>query len=386
MRVDNVAAMAAGGGWASDVLVFPPAEPNGSWPWGSVLTGEARTRRDLRLARLRWEFDRRRWNYDALLQPLHLQLDRVLSGGGYSLVHWRNLDGALAASGIARRHGCAFVLDLHENHPYNMWSTGRDSASSGRLYDLSQWFEYERRAVDAADAVLVTIDEMGQRLIGMHDTDPAKICVVHNAEPPDRWRDVPMDNALAARFNGRLVMLYGGTCSRHRGLDTIIKALPSLAGDLPALDFVIVGYGGPIDDWRRLAAKLEVGDRVHFEGRKTFPELQRYHRIAAFGVVPHHKYGQTDNTVPHKLYQNMISGLPTLVSSCHCLERIIRSSEAGLVFEAGHPASAANAIRRMADAGLRDRLAANARLAIDAPPLSWASSAERLLHVYETLA
>jgi glycosyltransferase involved in cell wall biosynthesis len=388
MRVENAAAMAASDGWTADVLLFPPARRADPWPWGQVIAGAEPTKRDWRLARLRWELGRASPgppDFDAL-HPHYGELERVLSGGGYSVLHWKNLDGALSAIEIAGRHGCAFVLDLHENHPYNMWSTARDSGASGALYDIGAWFDYERRAVERADAVLVTIDEMGQRLVGMHDSDPDKISVVHNTEPPDRWDDVPLPEGLAERFDGRLVMLYGGGLARHRGLDTIIKALPLVRDDVPDLDLVVVGDGGALDDWRALATRLGVGDRVHFEGRRDFRDLQGYHRVAAFGVVPHHKYGQTDNTVPHKLYQNMISGLPTLVSSCHCLQRIADQTGAAVVFEAGHPASAADAIRRLADAELRADLGRKALAAIAEPPFSWQSSTDTLTAAYRAVA
>jgi glycosyltransferase involved in cell wall biosynthesis len=384
MRVENAASMAAGDGWTADVLLFPPAHREEPWPWGELRVGAAPTTRQWRLSRLRWELSRRRPDFDAL-HPHYGELEHALADGDYSVLHWKNLDGALRAAEIAQQHGCAFVLDLHENHPYNMWSTARDSGARGRLYDIVAWFDYERRALEQADAVLVTIDEMAQRLVGMHDTDPGKISVVHNTEPPERWANVPSPPDLAERFGGRLVMLYGGGCARHRGLDTIIKALPLLRDELPHLELVIVGDGGALPLWRELATRRGVDDRVHFEGWRSFSELQGYHRVASFGVVPHHKYGQTDNTVPHKLYQNMISGLPTLVSSCHSLQRIIGETRAGLVFEAGFPESASDAIRRLDDPELRAGLAENARAAVARPPFSWQSSEERLRAVYRRL-
>lgn len=388
MRVENAAAMAAADGWIGDVLMFPPARRVDPWTWGDVLLGAEPSKRDWRFSRLRWELSRGRRgapDFDAL-HPQYGELDRVLAGGGYSILHWKNLGGALTAIEIAARHGCAFVLDLHENHPYNMWSTSRDAGASGRLYDIGAWFDYERRAVERADAVLVTIDEMRQRLVGMHGSDPDEIRIVHNTEPPARWHDVPVPEGLAERFESRLVMLYGGGLARHRGLDTVIKALPLVRDDVPQLDLVVVGDGGALADWRDLAAQLGVGDRVHFEGRRDFRELQGYHRVAAIGVVPHHKYGQTDNTVPHKLYQNMISGLPTLVSSCHCLQRIATQTGAAVVFEAGDPASAAAAIRRLADADLRSELGQRALTAIAEPPFSWQSSTDTLTAAYRAVA
>jgi glycosyltransferase involved in cell wall biosynthesis len=381
MRVRNEAQMAAASGWTVDVMTFAEAGVTGDWEWGAVEYGPSPplARRVLRKASrvVRQPDEPLDVNF-----PYYESVERVLDGSRYDVVHWKDLSGALTGARIAHRHGVRFVLDCHENYPYNLWSTERDLGISDGFYNLNAWFRYERRAVDEADFTLVTIDEMAQRLVGMHGADPNRLVVVHNTEPPERWQDVPEAGDLQARFDGRLVILYGGSCSLHRGIDTIVRALAEVRESLPEAALVLVGDGPGIEVWRKLAHELGVSDLVFFEGVKPFEELQAYNLVAAFGVVPHHKYGQTDNTVPHKLYQNMMAGRPTLVSSCHTLQRIITETRAGVVFEAGYPCSAARAIRELADPGLRRELGENAYAAVNAPPFSWAHSQAALLEAY----
>src|SRR3954469_13892292 len=152
MRVENAAEMSAADGWSADVLTFPPAKDPPAWEWGEVIVGAPPSKRDWRLSRARWEASRFRAapDFDAL-HPHYATLDGIVRDGAYGIVHWKNLDGALKAAELAHRHGCAFVLDLHKNHPYNMWSTARDSGLRGRLYDVGAWFDYERRATERAD-------------------------------------------------------------------------------------------------------------------------------------------------------------------------------------------------------------------------------------------
>jgi glycosyltransferase involved in cell wall biosynthesis len=300
-------------------------------------------------------------------------------------VHWHNLYAAETAIAAAHDHGAKFVLDLHENYPYNMWSAERDLGLVDDNHNLNHWFRYESRAIHAADHVVVTIDEMKQRLVGMHHVDPDKVSVVHNTEPEGELADVEPSADLERRFGDRLVIFYAGSCSTHRGLDTIIRALASVREQLPPVALVVVGGGPALAEWQQLAADLGVSDLIAWEGAKSFADTQRYYHVADVGVVPHHKYGQTDNTVPHKLYQNMMMRIPTLVSSCHSLQRIVHDSGAGLVFDAGDPAAAGAALARLADPELRRELGDRGRAAVLDPPFSWAHSEATLAAVYERL-
>lgn len=380
MRVRNAAEMAAGAGLTADVLTFAPAEPP-EWEWGDAVHVGPSSHGERWRRRIR---RRRSWPFPALDREFpHLEaFAEIVRRRQPDVVHWKDLAGAVAAGRVAKRQGARFVLDMHENYPYNMWSTERDTGDLDEIYNLNEWFRYEALAAHEADVLVVTIDEMGQRLVGMHGIAPEKVRIVHNTEPAWRWRGPRETRQLQERYRDRMVILYGGSCSPHRGLDTIIQAL-ALLGDRPSRPkLVVVGDGPAVPGWRRLAADLGVGHEVEFAGWRSFEELQRYQAVAALGVVPHHKYGQTDNTVPHKLYQNMIGGIPTLVSSCHSLQRIIEQTGAGVVFAAGDPRSAADGLIRLEDPDLRQRTGALGRAAIDRAPFSWSASAEALLDAY----
>jgi hypothetical protein len=110
--------------------------------------------------------------------------------------------------------------------------------------------------------------------------------------------------------------------------------------------------------------------------------MQAYYPLTHVGVTPHHKYGQTDNTAPHKLYHNMLAGVPNLVSSCHTLQRIITDTRSGLVFDAGFPKAAAARLEQLTDPKLRDDLAANGRRAVTKAPYSWAHAVSSLEGAY----
>jgi len=382
IRLEKTGRLLGEAGHGVDVLCLS-AVP-GEWKWGEVILAPLPSNPVLRLVR--------RLGHEAAHDPTafpwrYLAAFRtVFARGRYDVVLWNDLPGVVAAAELAHATGARLLFDMHENHADNMWSTERDEGRPSYRYNVNAWSAYERRALDAVDRVIVNIEEMGARLIGMHGVDPMRIDVVRNAEPPDLWPQAQADPAYAARFSGRRVLLYVGGLSRHRGIDVIVKAMALVRDRLPDFAFVVVGDGNGLAEWLALSHSLRLDDVVIFEGRKPFREAQNYYRIAEFGVIPHHQYGQTDNGIPHKLAQNFIAGLPVLVSSCHALERIIRDTGAGRVFRAGEPSSAAEEIVALANRDIRAKAAAAARRVVTDGQFAWERMRADLLAAFGKLS
>lgn len=298
---------------------------------------------------------------------------------GYHTVIWNDLPGALEAAKHVHERGMRFVFDMHENYADNMWSTERDLGQRSFRYSMSAWLAYEAAALAHCDRVLVNIEEMGERAIGMHFLAPEKISVVRNAEPPDLWANVQPSDELKQRFAGKFVLLFVGSSSVHRGVDTIVKAMPSVLQRYPDTVLVVVGSGNGIEGWQQTTRNLGLESAVFFEGRKPFAEAQRYYKIGHVGVIPHYKYGQTDNGIPHKFAQNLVSELPILASSCHALERIVRETGCGAVFRAGHPKDAARAIIEMRSGGQLEEMRTRALALATAGEFSWPAMAASLI-------
>lgn len=352
-----------------------------AWPWGKVIVAPLPQNIALRAVH-RLAFIARRdptvfpWRFRTALQA-------VVAAGGYDAIHWNDLPGLIDARGIADRARASLIFDMHENYPDNMWSTARDLGSHSWLYDLNAWTDYEARAIRVADQIVVNIEEMGQRLIGMHGIDHARISPVRNAELPETWRGHPPDPELARRFDGKLVLMFISSCSRHRGMDVIIRALPDVLAQAPHVETVIVGEGNGIPLWKSLAAELGVADHVHFEGKVPFRRALDYFHAGHIGLIPHQKYAQTDNGIPHKYAQNLMVGVPLLVSSCHALERLTRELDCGLVFPAGDAAGASARLLDLIDGERRQRLGENGRKAAWDGVMSWARMRDDLLGAYD---
>jgi len=258
----------------------------------------------------------------------------------------------------ARTCHVPFVIDLHENYPaaLRLWERrliDRVFFSPARAERL------ESRVVDAADRVIVVVDEARERLITAdHDAD--KMVVFGNSEPLDLLASAtPLDD-----FDGAAHIVYVGGVAAHRGLDTAVAAMPAILESLPDSTMTIVGDGSAFDQLASQVRQLNLNGKVRLTGRLTFAEAMEHVRAANVAMIPHLRSPHTDATVPHKLFQYMALGRAVIVSDCAPLARIVRTTGAGTVFPSGDSASMAARVISMADASTLAQMGAAGQRAV----------------------
>jgi len=85
---------------------------------------------------------------------------------------------------------------------------------------------------------------------------------------------------------------------------------------------------------KELVKEHDSEEIVEFVGYRPFDEVATIMQLSKLNIIPHKSNEHTNNTIPHKLFQIMMSNSLLLVSSCKPLKRIVEKYDAGLVFEA----------------------------------------------------
>lgn len=275
---------------------------------------------------------------------------------GAEALHLHDLPYAPSLLSAARATGVPAVLDLHENYPAAIAQWGR-RRSSKLFFSPARAARLERDVVRRVDRVVVVVDEARDRIVAL-GADAEKVRVFGNTEPlrlvPDE--PLPLDHADGPRI------VYVGGLGPHRGLDTVLDAMPAILTADGRAHLVVVGDGEVLAALKDQAAALGLNDHVTFTGRLPLTDAMDRIRDANVALVPHHRSPHTDSTIPHKLFQYMALGRPVVVSDCAPLARIVRATGAGTVFTAGDPddlarrvmeAAEPQAARAMAEAGRR---------------------------------
>ena len=308
-------------------------------------------------------------------------------------VHVHDLPLAKTGLKLARQLQVPCVLDLHENYAdgltvWTQWQSNPFKRLKNRIFfHEDRWRRYERKMVEAVDFVIVSVLEMQQRLLREYDIPEAKTQLTSNTEYRGFHDHHPLLSKQELMLEEHFNITYIGGIGPHRGVDTAIRAMALVREEIPSARFNIIGPGSPavLKALSEMVETLGLNECVKFWGKVPFQRVSSYMIHSDVNIIPHNSNRQTEAVIPHKLFQSMLSGRPTLVSSCAPLKRVIQSCDGGWVFEADNPASCAQQLVRIYQAQEEEMKRVERAKAAASGPLSWEASGDRLSDFYARL-
>jgi glycosyltransferase involved in cell wall biosynthesis len=213
------------------------------------------------------------------------------------------------------------------------------------------------------------------------------------AEAPTVVLNTPAREALSVEFERTVrrdlglagdvdLIVYTGGVSELRGVHTVVEAL---AAD-PGWHFAVVtNDAGPyIARLERIAAEGGYGDRLHFRPYVQPHEVAAYVRDASIGIMPFRRYGNTDASLPNKLYDYLHAGLPMAASNCTLIQQFLETFRVGEVFKEEDVRDCAETIARVLarQALYRDNIRAHPELLREC---TWEEQSKYILEAYEML-
>ncbi|MFK8005348.1 MAG: glycosyltransferase family 4 protein [Saprospiraceae bacterium] len=277
------------------------------------------------------------------------------------------------------------VSDLHENYPEALKYYKFSNTFPGNiLISVPKWERTEIKWIDQADYIITVIEEAVTRYEKL-GTDKSKITVVANYVNSDEFLNAETVDSILEKFKGQFVISYLGGFDSHRGLESVIRAVPLVRDQIPNFKLVLVGAGRNLEDLKQLAKSLDVEEQVVFEGWQLPSTLPTYISASSLCLIPHLKTGHTDNTIPHKLFQYMLLGKPVLSTNCNPLERIINETKSGLIFRSNDEKDLAEKIKYAYDnSDETKQMGVNGTKAVK-EIYNWENTAKNLINLYKKI-
>jgi len=152
----------------------------------------------------------------------------------------------------------------------------------------------------------------------------------------------------------------------HKGIDTVIRALPAVRAAFPAVRYAVAGVGSRGPEFARLAAELGLEDAVKFLGFVADAELPAVYNAADLYVGASRRYDLLVEGFGISIVEASASGLPVIGTRSGGIPEAVREGETGFLVEPDDPAAvAAAAIRLLGDEELRRRIGAAGRAAVE---------------------
>ncbi len=203
--------------------------------------------------------------------------------------------------------------------PFSVKARGADISHFG--HDPATALQVSEAAAKAAGLLAVSAamrDDMAA--LGI---DPTKVTVHYTGI--DTARFCPGDRAAARAAlglgDGPLIASVGALIPR-KGQALVIQALPELAG----VTYALAGDGSSEGDYRALATRLGVAERVRFLGPVANAELPQLYRAADAIVMPSVSEGLANAWV-----EALACGTPIVISDAGGAAELVTSKAAGRI-------------------------------------------------------
>jgi len=154
----------------------------------------------------------------------------------------------------------------------------------------------------------------------------------------------------------------------HKGIDTVIRALPAVRAAFPdaAPRYAVAGVGPQQTRLARLAAELGLGDAVRFLGFVPEDDLPALYNAADLYVGVSRRIDLLAEGFGIALVEASASGLAVVGGRSGGVPDAVRDGETGILVDPEQPAAvAAGVTRLLADTELRRRMGAAGRRAVE---------------------
>ncbi|HPZ21863.1 MAG TPA: glycosyltransferase family 4 protein [Bacillota bacterium] len=138
----------------------------------------------------------------------------------------------------------------------------------------------------------------------------------------------------------KIILLYQGVISPHRGLELMVKATRYLRDEFV---IVILGNGILVPHLKELAADLGVAARVYFHPAVSPSDLAPYTAGGDIGIsIIEDVCLSYHYCLPNKVFEYMQAGLPVVVSNLPEMRKVVEEYKVGLVLASWDPELIAN--------------------------------------------
>ena len=146
----------------------------------------------------------------------------------------------------------------------------------------------------------------------------------------------------------------------------------------------IAGTGNYVENLKKLAKELNLGDTVQFLGWKNIPEMAELLMISDIGIIPHIKSEHTDHTIPNKIYQYAYANKPIITSNCRPLERLVEEMEVGISYEHDSVDDFVKSFLKLKESMIPNNIGGNGRKYI-IEKYNWEKTVDPLIQMYRSM-
>jgi len=175
------------------------------------------------------------------------------------------------------------------------------------MIKLLRWLE--KASANWADHIIAANGIRQQEVLQSRGISASKMSVVLNVAHGNVFSQQTSPSSNGGQF---CVITHGSLLERY-GVQTLVRAVSLLRGEIPQLEANVLGQGEYRGQLEELSQSLGVADRVHFRGWVSTDDMLSLLTQAHVGIVS--LLPQKQPQMPVKLFEYLALGKPTVVTS-----------------------------------------------------------------------
>jgi len=216
-----------------------------------------------------------------------------------------------------------------------------------------------------------------------------KFVEVPNGVDSEHFRPEVKSEEILSRhglsLNNKVIIFVGGLDKAHyfKGIDYLIQAFMLVNQRMPETRLMIVGEGDLVEEYKSLAAQLQISDRIVFTGGVGHDDLPKYYNSADLGVLPSIDKSEAFGIV---LIEAMACAKPVVASNLAGVRSVVDEEENGYLSEPRNIDDLASKLNHLlVNDELRIQMGQNGREKVMAQ-YDWRAIASKIDGIYKSLA
>lgn len=257
----------------------------------------------------------------------------ISQGEKFDIIHAHDWLTAYAGKTLKAAYRIPLTSTIHATE------AGRNSGINGEtqkyINDTEWMLTYE------SSEVIVNSNYMKNELQRLFGLPYDKINVVPNGVNINLFNDVERDYDFRRQYamDNEKIILFMGRLVYEKGIQHLISAMPKILNHYHDAKLIVCGKGGMIDELKREAYSLGLGNKIYFAGYMNSKNVQKMYKCADVAVFP-----STYEPFGIVALEAMLSGTPIVVSDIGGLNEIVDHGINGMKSYAGNPNSLADSI------------------------------------------
>lgn len=238
-----------------------------------------------------------------------IKMYRAIKSHKPKIVHFHDPE-LIPLALVLKLHGILIIYDIHEDVPKQVLA---------KQYIKPMWIRYvlakfiqitEYIAVRLFDLSMPAVESIAQRF------PSKKTCVIRNV--PKISSTVP--NASVERDDNKFVINYAGALTHARGIGDLVNSMDLLPDNF---ELHLLGPWHP-EEFFDECRQMKGWQKCVYYGRVPHPEVSKYIQRANLGVQMVHDIPNYRGGLATKVFEYLVSGIPTLMSDTEERRRVYR--------------------------------------------------------------